>query len=177
MKAFLTGISFNGYYLYLGWAGLFSAPTEIITLPPGNGRSNACLTQADDSAIISFAFIVFSLRWYWLPSTGVIKKQLGETALGFLSSVMRKEQLMIIESTQAEGGEVLKVFNTYSGFKCVVFALVNEKEIWDVKLFRLIGKWKAFVMLSGNDIRDSRPSWKYPDGRLALTSLYERPPQ
>lgn len=59
IKAFLTGISFNGCYLYLGWAGLFCAPTEIITLPPGRGFSNACFTLADDSAIICFPFIAF----------------------------------------------------------------------------------------------------------------------
>lgn len=59
-KAFLTGISFNGCYLYLGWAGLFCAPTEIITLPLGKDFSNACFTLADDSAIMCFPFIGFS---------------------------------------------------------------------------------------------------------------------
>lgn len=59
-KAFLTGISFNGSYLYLGQAGLFCAPPEIITLPLGKGFSIACFTLADDSAIMCFPLIGFS---------------------------------------------------------------------------------------------------------------------
>lgn len=45
--------------IYLGRAGLFCAPTEIITLPLGKGLSNVCFTLADDSAIICFPFIGF----------------------------------------------------------------------------------------------------------------------
>lgn len=42
MGTFLTGISFNGHYLYLVRAGLFCVSPEIIRLSTGSGRRYAC---------------------------------------------------------------------------------------------------------------------------------------
>lgn len=106
MGTFLTGISFNGHYLYLVRAGLFCVSPEIIRLSTGSGRRYACFRAgrwlSDNKFHINRFLFFFFLPCYWLPCTEVVKNSYSvgrQSSVVYTECVMTKEQVIIVDSS------------------------------------------------------------------------------